>query len=112
MLKSIPSIVTVSFSSPPKKEPKSNADTEPIAKIAIKTGVRQVAKGAVEGIKDAPYKVTKAAAGGAAILVANKLVEDMIGKEQNAKYKQAYNAYNKKNKIGQLPGLNKDDEDE
>ena len=83
-----------------------------IAKMAIKAGAKQVAKGAIEGIKDAPYKVTKAAAGGAAILVANKLVEEMIGKEQNAKYKQAYNAYNKKNKIGQLPGSNKDDEDE
>ena len=34
MLKSTPSIVTVSFSSPPKIEPKSNAETEPIAKIA------------------------------------------------------------------------------
>lgn len=78
-----------------------------IVNQVLKTAAEQAVKGAIDGMKEAPYKVAKAVVGGAAILAANKLVENTIGKEQNAKYKQAYNAYNKKNKIGSLP---KDDE--
>ena len=79
---------------------------------AGKVAVAQVAKGAADGLREAPYKVTKAVVGGAAIIVANKLVENAIGKEQNANYIKAYNAYNKKNKIGALPNNRKENDDE
>lgn len=74
-----------------------------LAKQAIKASVSQAVSGAVSGIKEAPYKVGKVVAEGAAILAVNKLVENLISKEQSDKYKQSYNAYNKKNKVGSLP---------
>ena len=90
------------------------SDLGPKLKEAGKVAVKQVVQGAKDGLREAPYKVTKAVVGGAAILAANKLVENAIGKEQNANYIKAYNAYNKKNKIGSLPNVfsKQDEEDE
>lgn len=86
-----------------------------IIKNALKVAKKQVIQGAKDGMREAPYKVTKAAIGGASIIVANKLVEKMIGEQTNKDFIQAYNAYNKKNKIGRVPNLfgnNSEDDEE
>ena len=88
---------------------KSSVDKgKSIVKEALKVGVAQAVRGAKEGLKEAPMKVAKATVEGAAIIASNKLVEKIIGKEKNADYIQAYNAYNKKNKIGRMPSSEKD----
>lgn len=86
-----------------------------VVKKVLKEGFKQVARGVAEGVSEAPYKVAKAAASGAAIIAANKVVDKLIGEKKNSDYIQAYNAYNRKNKIGRLPGKDKDiekDEDD
>ena len=61
------------------------------------------------GLKEAPYKVAKTATEGAAIMVAKDVLDVVIGKENNEKLTEAYNAYNNKKagKIGEVPSFRK-----
>ena len=79
-----------------------------------KTAYQQAKQGVIDGAKNAPYKVAKAAAEGAAIIATKKFLESTLGKDTMDSYIKAYNAYNKKNKVGQvnLFGKKKDDEDD
>ena len=74
-------------------------------KNAVKVALKQAVAGAKDGLKDAPYKVTKAVVGGAAILATAKIVEKFLGNSNYVAFLAAYNAYNKKNKIGNLPNI-------
>lgn len=78
-------------------------------KKALEEGWEQAKKGATEGIKLAPYQVAKVAAQGAAIMVAKEVLDQAIGKENNADLTKAYNAYNNKKagKIGSVPSIRK-----
>ena len=91
---------------------KGKAALGKMAKVAYE----QAKQGAIEGAKEAPKKVAKAAVEGAAIIATKKLLEATIGKDQMDSYTKAYNAYNKKNKVGQVDTSNKkkdeDDDDE
>ena len=86
-----------------------------VIKQALKVAKEQAIQGAKDGMREAPYKVAKGVIGGASIIAANKLVEKMIGEQANKDFVQAYNAYNKKNKIGRVPNLfsnNSEDDEE
>lgn len=74
-----------------------------MSKETLDAMVAKAQEGALEGLKQAPYQVAKASAQGAAIILANKAIDKLIGKTRNKKLRQAYNAYNKKNKIGTIP---------
>ena len=93
-------------------KPKIDKGKAAVAKMA-KEAYQQAKQGAIEGAKEAPKKVAKAAVEGAAIIATKKLLEATIGKEQMDSYTKAYNAYNKKNKIGQVDtSSKKKDEDD
>ena len=67
-----------------------------------------------EVVKPAAKKVVVGAAQGIAIAATVKALKSTFGEENYEAAKQAYNAYNKKNKIGNVPDLfgGKKDEDE
>ena len=88
---------------------------------------QEAKQGAKEGLKDAPQKVheglkegigagikdvVKVAAEGTAILATKKMLEGATSKEQMDTSTQAYNAYNKKRKVGQINSGRKDDDDD
>ena len=77
-----------------------------------KRAVEEAVAGVKEGVRNAPKKVARAAAEGAAIIAANKLVDSLIGQKQNKKLIKAYNAYNKKNKISTVPKWYDEDDDD
>ena len=82
------------------------------AKEGIKQAPQKFGKGIKEGIAEAPERMGKALVEGAVIIAATKMLHATIGKEQTDKYIQAYNAYNKKNKIGRYDISKKDDDDD
>lgn len=97
------------------------------AKEGVKAGIAEAPKKAGEGIKEgisegskniskslmqAPSTVAKVALEGATIIAVKKMMEATIGKEQIDSTTQAYNAYHKKNKIGQLNQKKDDDDDD
>ena len=67
-----------------------------------KTMNRKIMK---EVVTPAVKKVAVGAAQGVVIAATTKALEKAVGKENADAMKQAYNAYNKKNKIGQVPDL-------
>ena len=81
------------------------------AKEGIKQAPQKIGEGIKEGLSEAPKKVAKGVVEGAAILAAKKMLESTLGEEEMATYIQAYNAYNKKNRIGQINNQ-RDDDDE
>lgn len=92
---------------------KQAAKGKEVVKKIAKTAYEQAKQGAIEGAREAPKKVAKVAVEGAAIIATKKFLESTLGKDQMDSYIKAYNAYNKKNKIGQVDtGNKKKDEDE
>lgn len=81
-------------------------------KAGIKQAPQKFGEGIKEGLADAPKKVGKAMVEGAAIIAATKMLNATLGKDKTDQYIQAYNAYNKKNKIGRIDTGEKDDDDE
>lgn len=82
------------------------------AKDGIKQAPQKVGEGVREGIAEAPKKVTRAAVEGAAIIATKKMLESALGEKELDSYLKAYNAYNKKNKVGQVSTKKEDDDDE
>lgn len=83
------------------------------AKDGVKQVPQKVREGISEGIASGSKSVVKVAAEGAAILAARKFLESTFGPEEVDSSIQAYNAYNKKRKVGQVnTGRNEDDDDE
>ena len=82
------------------------------AKKGLKKAPEKFAEGVQEGLEEAPKKFAKAIVEGAAIIAATKMLSATLGKEQTERYIQAYNAYNKKNKIGQYDRGKKEDDDD
>ena len=82
------------------------------AKAGVKQAPQKIGEGIAEGLGNAPKAVAKAAVEGAAILASKKFLESTIGKENLDSYTQAYNAYNKKKKIGRIDDKRKDDDDD
>ena len=74
-----------------------------LSKETFDAMVAKAEEGVLEGIKQAPFQVAKAGAQGAVIIAANAAIDKLIGENRNKKLRQAYNAYNKKNKIGSIP---------
>ena len=82
------------------------------AKFGVMDAPKKVGEGIAEGIANAPKAVAKAAVEGAAIIATKKFLESTIGKDNMDAYTQAYNAYNKKKKIGRIDDKKKDDDDD
>ena len=82
------------------------------AKEGVKQVPKKIGEGISEGLSNAPKAVAKAAVEGAAILATKKFLESTIGKENMDSYTQAYNAYNKKKKIGRIDDKKKDEDDD
>lgn len=82
------------------------------AKEGIKQAPVKVGEGIKEGISEAPKKVAKAAVEGAAIIATKKMLEATLGKDEMDSYTKAYNAYNKKNKVGQVNTSKREDDDD
>ena len=79
------------------------------AKEAIKEVPKDLGKAAVKGAE----KVALGAVEGAAIIAAKKFLEATeMGEEFSDSTRQAYNAYNKKKKIGQVNGFSRKDDDD
>ena len=81
------------------------------AKEGLKQSPQKVREGVSEGIGGGVKNVAKVAAEGVTILAAKKFLEAATSKDQMNSYTQAYNAYNKKKKVGKID-RNEDDEDE
>lgn len=77
----------------------------------VREGIAEGSKGLSKALTQAPYTVGKVALEGAAIIATKKMLEATLGKDQVDSTTQAYNAYHKKNKVGQL-NQKKDDEDD
>ena len=84
---------------------------EAAGKMARDMG-KGIADGARAGVVAAPGKVVKVAVEGAALMAAKKFLESVTGEESVANTIQAYNAYNKKNKVGRVPSLLRRDDDD
>lgn len=82
------------------------------AKDGVRQAPKKIGEGISEGLSNAPKAVVKTAVEGAAILATKKFLDSTIGKENMGSYTQAYNAYNKKKKIGQIDSKKKDDDDD
>lgn len=82
------------------------------AKEGVRQAPKKIGEGIAEGLANAPKAVVKTAVEGAAILATKKFLESTIGKENMGTYTQAYNAYNKKKKIGQIDSKKRDDDDD
>lgn len=107
----IAKVIKKASNTPLKKIKKEDVDK---GKAIFDTIKKQVMDGVKEGLKQAPYQVGKVVAQGAGIMAANKVVDKLIGKKNNETLVKAYNAYNKKNKVGQVPRKlesGKEDED-
>lgn len=79
------------------------------AKEAVKEVPKDLGKAAVKGAE----KVALGAVEGAAIIAAKKLLEATeAGEDFSDSTRQAYNAYNKKKKIGQVNGFSRKDDDD
>lgn len=78
----------------------------------IKEGISEGSKNISKSLTQAPSTVAKVALEGATIIAVKKMMEATIGKEQIDSTTQAYNAYHKKNKIGQLNQKKDDDDDD
>ena len=78
----------------------------------VSEGIAEGSKAISKALTQAPYTVGKIALEGAAIIATKKMLESVIGKEQVDDTTKAYNAYHKKNKIGQLNQKKEDDDDE
>lgn len=82
------------------------------AKEGIKQAPKNIREGVTEGIGAGVKGVAKVAAEGAAIIAAKKMLEAASSKSQVDSYTQAYNAYNKKRKVGQVGSNKKEDDDD
>lgn len=90
----------------------TDAVSDGLGNTLVTLGKDYVGKAAKAGM-EAALKETKAAGGkvirgavqGAAIIATTKMLEAAAGKEAVAFVTQAYNAYNKKNKIGRVPSI-------
>ena len=81
------------------------------AKEGLKQAPQKVREGVAEGVSSGVKSVAKVAAEGVAILATKKFLEAATSKDQMDSYTQAYNAYNKKKKVGKID-RNEDDDDE
>ena len=77
----------------------------------VKEGIAEGTKSVSKAIAQTPYTVGKVVIEGGAIIATKKMLEATLGKENVDATTQAYNAYHKKNKIGQVD-QKRDDEDE
>lgn len=77
----------------------------------VKEGIAEGSKNTSKALTQVPYTVGKVLLEGGAIIVTKKMLEATMGKENVDATTQAYNAYHKKNKIGQI-NTKKDDEDD
>lgn len=113
---------------------KSMSSVETIGKKGksyLKYSIEEAKKGAKEGLKELPKEATKnlvkgigsgvangigkvasTTVEGATIIGALAVMEKALGQNPMNSTKQAYNAYNKKKKIGQVGGQNKDEDDD
>ena len=78
----------------------------------VKEGIAEGSKNISKALTQAPYTVGKVAVEGAAIIATKKMLEAALGKDNTDATTQAYNAYHKKNKIGQLNQKKDDDDDD
>ena len=78
----------------------------------VREGIGEGSKNISKALTQAPYTVGKVALEGAAIIATKKMLEAVVGKDQVDDTTKAYNAYHKKNKIGQLNQKKDDDDDD
>ena len=69
---------------------------------AISTSISEFKEGIGEGVRNAPRKVGRGLGEGAAIIGATAAINAALGEKRVQDAIKSYNAYNKKNKIGQV----------